>query len=180
GLREEGATKKSKVKKCKHEFCEDCLERSVKSMGAMCPVCKDVFGLVEGDQPNGTMTWRTNYTRLPGFGSCGTIEINYNIPSGTQTAKHPNPGKWYHGTQRTAYLPDNREGNEVLMLLKKAFDQKLIFTVGPSGTSGAENMVTWNDIHHKTSMHGGQQNFGYPDPDYLSRVKDELKAKGVK
>uniref|UniRef100_A0A8C6SET5 E3 ubiquitin-protein ligase n=1 Tax=Neogobius melanostomus TaxID=47308 RepID=A0A8C6SET5_9GOBI len=173
-------TKKIELKGCKHELCEDCLERAVKSMGAMCPVCKEVFGVMEGDQPDGTMTWHKNYTSLPGFGFSGTIEIHYNIPGGIQTGKHPYPGKWYHGAQITAYLPDNKEGNEVLMLFKKAFDQKLIFTVGPSGTSGAENTVKWNDIHHKTSMHGGQQNFGYPDPDYLRRVKDELKAKGVK
>ncbi|KAK7915949.1 hypothetical protein WMY93_011710 [Mugilogobius chulae] len=98
----------------------------------------------------------------------------------SQVAKHPHPGQIYHGTYRTAYLPDNQEGREVLQLLKRAFDQKLIFTVGVSRTSGMDNMVTWNGIHHKTSMHGGPQCFGYPDPHYLSRVKDELKAKGIK
>ncbi|MEQ2290137.1 E3 ubiquitin-protein ligase dtx3l, partial [Ameca splendens] len=94
--------------------------------------------------------------------------------------KHPNPGQYYAGTTRYAYLPDNKEGNEVLKLLKKAFDQRLIFTVGTSRTSGAEGVVTWNDIHHKTSPIGGPEGFGYPDEKYLSRVKDELKAKGIK
>lgn len=69
--------------------------------------------------------------------------------------KHSNPGKRFEGIQRTAYLPDNQEGKEVLHLLKKAFDQKLIFTVGTSVTTGMDNQVTWNDIHHKTSMTGG-------------------------
>ncbi|KAK7915951.1 hypothetical protein WMY93_011712 [Mugilogobius chulae] len=96
----------------------------------MCPICKDVFGLVEGDQPKGTMKWRNSPLPLPGFERCGSIEITYDIPSGTQTNKHPNPGKMYTGLHRMAYLPDNKEGNEVLKLLKKAFDQKLIFTVG--------------------------------------------------
>ncbi|CAB1459325.1 unnamed protein product [Pleuronectes platessa] len=43
-----------------------------------------------------------------------------------------------------------------------------------------DNEVTWNDIHHKTSQSGGPENYGYPDPDYLSRVREELKAKGIK
>ncbi|XP_068450021.1 E3 ubiquitin-protein ligase DTX3L isoform X2 [Clinocottus analis] len=165
--------------KCKHEFCGDCLKRSRQSIGPICPVCKDVFGLMEGDQPRGKMTTRFNSSSLLGFPNCGTITINYNIPSGIQTEKHPNPGKHYSGITRTAYLPDNKEGKEVLQLLKKAFEQRLIFTVGTSVTTGMENQVTWNDIHHKTNHSGGAACFGYPDPAYLSRVKEELKAKGI-
>ncbi|MGH0149627.1 UNVERIFIED_CONTAM: hypothetical protein FKN15_061581 [Acipenser sinensis] len=163
--------------KCKHAFCKGCLDRA-KSVAPVCPVCKTVFGKVEGNQPPGKMIWhRTSYS-LPGF-RCGTIEISYDIPSGTQTEKHPNPGRRFHGTTRQAYLPDNAEGDEVLRLLKKAFDQKLIFTVGTSRTSGADDTVTWNDIHHKTTRDGGPQGFGYPDPNYLKRVKEELKDKGI-
>ncbi|XP_044204057.1 E3 ubiquitin-protein ligase DTX3L [Thunnus albacares] len=166
--------------KCKHEFCEECLAQSKKSMGPICPICKDVFGMVKGDQPDGTMTWTSFPYSLNGFPDCGQIVIHYDIPGGKQTEKHPNPGQRYSGIHRTAYLPDNKEGNEVLHLLKKAFDQKLIFTVGTSRTTGMDNMVTWNDIHHKTSVSGGPESFGYPDPGYLSRVREELKAKGIK
>ncbi|XP_065810994.1 E3 ubiquitin-protein ligase DTX3L-like isoform X2 [Labrus bergylta] len=171
--------KKKKQLKCKHEFCEVCLEQSKKSLGPCCPLCKDVFGKMEGDQPDGKMNWRSGPSSLPGYPQCGCIVISYSIPGGIQTEKHPNPGKRYEGISRDAYLPDNKEGNEVLRLLQKAFDQKLIFTVGTSRTTGKENQVTWNDIHHKTSISGGQQCFGYPDPGYLSRVRDELKAKGI-
>ncbi|KAG7218253.1 hypothetical protein INR49_020501 [Caranx melampygus] len=171
--------KNKKKLKCKHEFCEECLERAEKVSGSICPVCKDVFGKIEGDQPEGTMSWRTSPLNLPGFSRHGTIIIDYYIPSGIQTEKHPNPGKGFNGAQRTAYLPDNREGNDVLKLLRRAFEQKLIFTVGTSRTTGMDDQVTWNDIHHKTSTQGGPQSFGYPDPDYLSRVRDELKAKGI-
>ena len=76
-------------------------------------------------------------------------------PSPYPKARHPNPGRLYRGTQRSAYLPDNREGREVLRLLQRAFDKKLIFTVGTSRTSGSEDQATWNDIHHKTSIGGG-------------------------
>ncbi|XP_013885870.1 E3 ubiquitin-protein ligase DTX3L [Austrofundulus limnaeus] len=165
--------------KCKHEFCDKCLRETKKHQGPICPICKDVFGVIEGDQPVGTMRWDKIGYPLSGFPGCGHIVITYNIPSGKQTKKHPKPGEYYSGIARQAYLPDNKEGNEVLLLLKKAFDQKLIFTIGTSRTTGLDNQVTWNDIHHKTSPSGGPDCFGYPDPDYLSRVKEELKAKGI-
>ncbi|KAL2090708.1 hypothetical protein ACEWY4_012971 [Coilia grayii] len=164
---------------CGHAFCKDCLRRSVESLGASCPVCKKVFGKIEGDQPRGTMTHIIQKSSLPGFKRCDTIVINYNIPSGIQSDKHPKPGRPFHGAQRTAYLPDSKEGREVLALLQRAFQQRLIFTVGTSRTSGMDDCVTWNDIHHKTTTHGGPQGFGYPDDGYLNRVRDELKAKGI-
>uniref|UniRef100_A0A3Q2GLD5 E3 ubiquitin-protein ligase n=1 Tax=Cyprinodon variegatus TaxID=28743 RepID=A0A3Q2GLD5_CYPVA len=166
--------------KCKHAFCKDCLQKAVQHSGPICPICKDVFGLVKGNQPDGTMKWKKHkYIDLPGFPGCGHIEITYNIPTGLQKKNHPNPGQYFAGTTRTAYLPGNKEGNEVLHLLEKAFEHKLIFAVGASRLSGWENRVTWNDIHHKTSMTGGPECYGYPDETYLSRVKEELKAKGI-
>ena len=68
---------------------------------------------------------------------------------------HPNPGRRYYGTSRTAYLPDSHEGNEILKLLEKAFNNRLVFTIGRSTTTGADDRITWNDIHHKTNMFGG-------------------------
>ncbi|XP_052466406.1 uncharacterized protein LOC128022665 [Carassius gibelio] len=172
-------TNKTKLK-CGHEFCQECIMLSVESLGSICPVCKEVFGKLEGNQPDGTMNVkRSKFSSLPGYSGCGTIEIIYDIPSGIQTAKHPNPGKPFQGATRYAYLPDNHEGNEVLALLQRAFYQKLIFTVGKSTTFGLDNVVTWNDIHNKTNTSGGPERYGYPDPDYLKRVKDELKAKGI-
>ncbi|XP_005996988.1 probable E3 ubiquitin-protein ligase DTX3 [Latimeria chalumnae] len=93
--------------------------------------------------------------------------------------EHPHSGQKYYGTRRKAYLPDSPEGNKVLQLLKRAFDQQLIFTVGRSTTTDQSNVVTWNDIHHKTRPHGGPTEYGYPDPGYLKRVQEELKAKGI-
>ncbi|XP_044130439.1 E3 ubiquitin-protein ligase DTX3L [Bufo gargarizans] len=167
---------KKVLKKCKHEFCADCLQQWVKPV---CPVCSVPYGVVIGNQPAGTMTDTTSSESLPGYPGCGSITIHYNIPGGIQQNDHPNPGKRFDGTQRSAYLPNNAEGKEVLDLLKKAFNQKLIFTVGDSRTTSATDCVTWNDIHHKTRKTGGSAEFGYPDPEYLKRVRDELKAKGV-
>ncbi|XP_078364668.1 tripartite motif-containing protein 3-like [Oculina patagonica] len=165
--------------KCKHVFCVDCLETASKHDNR-CPVCKEVQGVIRGNQPRGTMQFHRSCLSLPGYYECGRIIIDYHFPSGTQGQEHPNPGQRYDGTQRFAYLPDNREGNEVLQLLRKAFDARLVFTVGTSVTTGRANQVTWNGIHHKTSVTGGPQGFGYPDPDYLRQVKEDLAAKGIR
>ena len=102
------------------------------------------------------MTTHTyTHQKLPGYEKCGTIQINYHIPSGKQGKEHPHPGRHFAGTARTAYVPDSPEGRKVARLLKKAFDARLIFTVGTSHTTGATDAVVWNDIHHKTSMSGG-------------------------
>jgi len=64
-------------------------------------------------------------------------------------------GVKYRGTSRNAYVPDTKEGREVLLLLIKAFKRKVSFTVGDSVTTGRSNVVVWNSIHHKTHTHGG-------------------------
>ena len=109
-----------------------------------------------GNQPDGTMTSTRQRSSLPGYEGVGSIVIHYSFNSGIQGSDHPNPGQRYSGTSRTAYLPDNVEGNKVLGLLKRAFDQRVTFTIGTSVTTGCTNQITWNDIHHKTSPSGGQ------------------------
>uniref|UniRef100_A0A8C3S3I9 E3 ubiquitin-protein ligase n=1 Tax=Chelydra serpentina TaxID=8475 RepID=A0A8C3S3I9_CHESE len=169
---------KEVLQKCKHEFCKACIQEAMKYKPA-CPVCNTVYGLIQGNQPDGTISFSKLAYSIPGYPYCGTIKIDYHMQGGVQTKNHPNPGRRYSGTSRTAYLPDNKEGREIFQLLKRAFNQRLIFTVGQSRTSGANDVITWNDIHHKTSMMGGAEMFGYPDPNYLKRVREELKAKGI-
>ncbi|KAM9380534.1 E3 ubiquitin-protein ligase DTX3L [Phaethornis superciliosus] len=169
---------KEKMKNCNHAFCKTCINQAL-IYKSSCPVCNTVCGLMEGDQPEGRMSTETLHFPLPGYPNCDTILITYSMQGGIQTSKHPNPGVSYAGTTRVAYLPDNEEGREILQLLRRAFDQKLIFTVGRSCTTGRENVITWNDIHHKTSTVGGPANYGYPDPHYLQRVRSELKERGI-
>ncbi|KAK9974518.1 hypothetical protein ABG768_022607 [Culter alburnus] len=167
------------LSKCNHKFCKDCLDMAFKLKPA-CPICGEIYGNLTGTQPKGaTMTISRDRSSLPGYEKYGTIVISYYIPSGHQGNEHPNPGMMYQGASRIAYLPDSTEGNNVLKLLQRAFEQRLTFTIGCSSTTGKNNVVTWNDIHHKTSRDGGPTRYGYPDPDYLKRVQDELKAKGI-
>jgi len=65
-----------------------------------------------------------------------------------------------------------------LNLLRIAWDRRLIFTIGNSLVSGRQNVLVWN-IHHKSSVSGGVQEYGFPDPTYFQRVLDELKQYGI-
>ncbi|XP_078492331.1 deltex protein [Ciona intestinalis] len=187
GFQTSGATNQAsnviELKACKHIFHAECLIASMQS-GAndsfTCPCCKVIYGVKTGNQPPGQMHWNVIQTSVPGYEPHHTIRITYDIRAGMQTNEHPNPGRRYsvHGFPRIAYLPDNTEGNKVLRLLEVAWNRKLIFTVGDSVTSGAKDTVTWNEIHHKTSI-SNKYGHGYPDPNYLTNVLNELKAQGV-
>ena len=126
-----------------------------------------------GDQPEGTMKSKVDKNmKCPGYPP-GTIIISYNMFAGQRN------GKNFPGTSRTGYLPDTAEGREVFKLLEECFKRKLTFTVGRSVTTGLDNQIVWNGIHHKTCLNGGVASFGYPDDTYLKRVKEELAAKGI-
>ena len=166
-----------KLTQCKHEFHELCITKAIEN-NPRCPLCMSALGVQRGNQPpGGKMLHTILFPPLPGYPNDGTIRIHYSIPGGTQNKSHPNPGHFYPSTNRTAYLPNNTKGQKVLSLLEVAFERGLIFTVGMSRTLGMDNMVTWNDIHHKTTLHGAAH--GYPDDGYLDRVIAELKDKGV-
>jgi len=170
---------------CSHKLHDDCTRKVVEFGQAgpdclHCPECQDTNGVRTGNQPlTGDMTWTTIPHSLPGHLGHDTIVIKYRMEGGVQGEEHPNPGRPYQATgfPRIAYLPDSDEGRSILSLLTKAFRRRLIFTVGPSLTRGEEDCVTWAGIHHKTKMSNGEH--GFPDPGYLSRVREELKARGV-
>lgn len=114
--------------------------------------------------PHGQMVMKFIPTPLAGFApeqyepnEGPTIEITYTIPSGIQGPLNPQPGQPYTGTVRRAYLPNNKEGRQIFELLQRAFNDQHIFTIGQSTTTGQDNVVTWNDIHHKTRIDGGPE-----------------------
>jgi deltex-like protein len=116
----------------------------------------------QGNQPNdGTMTHTIVRGRIPGYPERDHIRITYTFPNGVQGTEHPRPGNSYRGTRRVCFLPNNAEGREVLSLLDYAFGRRLVFTVGDSVTSGQQNVVTWNGVHHKTNKNGGRVVFEF-------------------
>ncbi|KAF8382722.1 hypothetical protein PRIPAC_71864, partial [Pristionchus pacificus] len=146
-----------------------------------CWICGAFFWRPLGNMPHGTMTHQVMQGQtLPGHPDAdGVIIIDYSFRGGVQGPQHLRPGMHFSGTRRSAYLPNNAAGQLVLRLLQKAFECKLTFTIGDSVTSGAQNTVVWNNVHHKTSMHGGPQAYGYPDPGYLDRLTEELASLGI-
>jgi Deltex C-terminal domain len=55
----------------------------------------------------------------------------------------------------------------------------LPFVVGVSQTSKKDNSVTWASIPHETSLMGGPEQYGFPDPNYIVQCNtalDELKV----
>ena len=68
----------------------------------------------------------------------------------------------------------------MLKLLKEAWQRRLVFTIGTSSTTGEQDTVVWNEIHHKTEAFSNHMGHGFPDPNYLDNVLAELAAQGVK
>ncbi|XP_037043251.1 uncharacterized protein LOC119079443 [Bradysia coprophila] len=159
------------ILECKHKVCAVCYSKLLTQRSTMsgvpctfvkCPFCHATFGTEVGTCPNMKMKISKLDVPCDGFTRFSTIVIEYV----TQRLR------------RTAYLPDNETGREVLKLLEIAFERRLIFTVGTSNTTGQENVIVWN-IHHKTARQGGVATYGYPDPEYFDRVKAELKTFGI-
>lgn len=166
---------------CGHYFCKSCTKRFIeKTMN--CPVCKkeNNENQFRGNQPIGYMTWRTDsLNSLPGYQKIGTIVLTFNFDKGIQGSEHPNPGEPYCGLFCTSYLPNNPAGQEMCNLLRRAFNARLIFTIGNCPATGEKNKIVSNGIELKWNRSGGPANCGYPDPSYLDRVKSQLAKKGI-
>ncbi|KAJ8376955.1 hypothetical protein SKAU_G00075350 [Synaphobranchus kaupii] len=168
---------------CTHAFCADCLKCSVQRLGPQCPVCLKALRVV-GDQPEGQMTVK----HLKDCFGKECFCIMYNIPSGIQTEAHPNPGKPFTGIQTEAWLPDEEvvtrnnfhsswlDGQEVLKLLQRAFEQKLVFTVSLRypAAEGPAYRVVFNDIPHARNLYECRED------GFLHKVRAALKVKFIK
>lgn len=170
---------------CRHTYHRACLEALITNAGKSfieCPTCKKVYGVKTGTMPSsGRISHILHSFSLPGYENCGTIEITFNFGPGIQGPEHPSPGHPYsaHAFPRKGYLPDNREGELALHGIYMAWNQRFLFTIGQSVTTGMQNTITWNDIHMKTRPTGGQHNHGFPDPDYLRNLRDDLSMRGI-
>lgn len=176
---EEGDGPAVQLPKCPapHAFHRACILSALQTT-PRCPQCLVTYSSVLGSQPPGRMTITHCDTVLPGERT-PTAVIEYSFPCGIQGPRNPSPGQRYSGTHRLAYVPLSPAGKAVLLKLMRAWDGRVLFTVGTSITTGCTNTVVWNGVHHKTSMHGGPAMFGFPDATYLARVTQELAAFGI-
>lgn len=165
------------IKKCRHSFLNDCIRDCLK-LDPKCPTCREYAGTPQGRCPSGSMTMQLTQRHCPGFEpSTKAIQIDYSIPKGIQSCFHDNPGTKYSATRRTAFLPNNLEGIQLLDRLKFAWVHGMTFSIGTSLTTGWQNCVVWNSIHHKTSLDGGPH--GYPDPNFIENCNADLTALGI-
>ena len=77
------------------------------------------------------MNHRVINKSCPGHEKFKTIQIDYHINGGRKE-----DGTHFSGAYRTAYLPNSKEGKDILRMLEVAFERKLTFTVGTSVTTG--------------------------------------------
>lgn len=169
------SSSKWKRLRCGHELCNQCykqIETTRTTMGGIqhtftkCPLCGQTSGIEVGTCPDGQMTVSIMETPCAGYEKYQTIRIQYSVQcSGCQL-------------NRTAFLPDNDEGNELLRLLRIAWDRRICFNIGKSATTGDENVLTWN-IRHKTAQNYGVTSDGFPDATFMQRCKSELGSFGI-
>ena len=150
-----------------------------------CPLCGVRYGVATGNQPPGgimmvrmekDMDCASRGTENKGKGS---IKIIHKFKGGIQGPKDPNPGKRYPSRTEYIYLPRTVQGMEILGMMRVAWKRGLMYRIGESVTIKSDNMIIWNITPWKTSRSGGTENYGYPDPTYFDRIKDQFKQKGI-
>lgn len=72
--------------KCGHRFCQRCIDRHFNSGKPVCPTCGMLYGIVKGDQPLATMSFKIERKlNISGYeGASGAIVIQYDVPAGLQ------------------------------------------------------------------------------------------------
>ncbi|MCK5894955.1 MAG: hypothetical protein KAG53_11265 [Endozoicomonadaceae bacterium] len=169
----------------KYYMAENYVKGCIRNYGWLkCPQTNKFLYCDQGPCPNGFMSIEKavdtagNHFSLYDHEDCGTLKITYKLFPGLQSQKHNRPGVAYPAEVRVAYVPDNLEGRKVAFMLQTAFIEKHTFSVGVSRKLGTQDVVVWNDIHHKTSLVENDE-YGYPDPNYLQSVKQSLKRFGI-
>ncbi|NXM44030.1 DTX3 ligase, partial [Gymnorhina tibicen] len=178
------------LERCRHSFCGECIARALQVRSA-CPVCGRFYGQLVGNQPpDGRMlVTRDAALPLPGYEAFGTIIIQYVFPPGVQGVSErargaalgarsviPNPRGWpWPGPVPPAYPKCPR----VLPMPLALCPQGPWVPPSPDKCTRPRS-VALAPLGVPTSCWGvALAQFGYPDPTYLARVQEELRAKGI-
>jgi hypothetical protein len=111
-----------------HYFHRHCIAEWMEKSN-ICPVCGVYYGKVIGAQPEGKMNVKRIATKLGGHPTCGTIQLDFDFPAGTQAEHHPHAGLPYGAAKITGLLPDNADGQAILKLMENAWERKLLFKI---------------------------------------------------
>lgn len=145
---------------CGHIFHQSCLETWLRTH-KNCPTCRTPQQELRGFQPeHGVMYTTESPQGLPGYDpQTQRIIIHFCFPQTPEIQ---------------CYLPQNQEGQRMVRLLRKAFQQKLLFKVDE------QNVLCFNGIELKLNVNGGPLMFGFPDETYLIRLRMDLARLGIK
>lgn len=170
------------IKKCGHQFHLQCIKQWV-SEQPICPLCRVPVVVISGHQPQtpgSRMEVEEEASSLPGHESCGTIIINFFIAPGIQTLHDPLPGEPFKEFSFQTYLPNNTQGQDLLRLLKLAWNRGLLFRIGYNPVTQKMDCIVRNGIEMKTRRDGGPMKNGYPHDSYLDSLRCDLSEIGVK
>lgn len=164
-----------------HVFHLGCLRTWLKDKPS-CPLCRQQLVVLTGYQPQtegSEMTVLRDPRPLPDHAGSGTLVVQFFVAAGVQDLDCPLPGEPFGALRFTTYLPDNPEGEEVVRLLRLAWNRRLLFRMGMNPATGRVDRLVLNGFELKTQRTGGFAGNGYPDPSYLSRLKSDLREVGV-
>jgi len=135
-----------------------------------------------GRSPSGTMQVSTMAQDCAGFSGIGTICICYLIPGDKQKPYHVCPGEPFQGLRQQTYIPNSREGQQLLERLEYAFSRGLTFDVLPAHLTTVANpqhaYLAWLPFqNHRTSLEGTSHT--WLKSEYLKICNSELDVLGV-
>ncbi|XP_018425162.1 PREDICTED: E3 ubiquitin-protein ligase DTX4-like [Nanorana parkeri] len=167
--------------RCSHAYHVRCLSPLYKDGTLRCPTCQTLYGVKIGSQPPGKMSFHIIPHSLPGYSEFETIRIIFHIPPAVQGPGQPHPGMKFTAPDFPlhCYLPNTKKGREILLLLIKAWEKRLLFPVLPSRTPGVLDSVSISRIPLKTEFGSNITGKGFPDSRYLDSVLRQLRDWGV-
>ena len=166
---------------CEHQFHLDCM-RTWFANNASCPMCRKQMIVITGYQPHtpqNRMKVERESSSLPGY-RCGTTVITFHIGAGVQQENHPIPGRRFNQYTFKTYLPRNSEGEELVDMLRLAWNRGLLFRIGYNSHTKKFDTIVLNGIELKSNKYGGPLANGFPDPNYLSGLKTDLHEIGIR
>ncbi|XP_057286043.1 protein mono-ADP-ribosyltransferase PARP14-like isoform X1 [Pezoporus wallicus] len=175
---------KETLRKCKHAFCRSCIDQAMTYKQA-CPICNTFYGVMRGDQPEGRMSSRILSSALPGYPSCGTIEITYNMRGGIQTwGNHVLLVQQMlsHGMIFTTKLPwweDLPRSCEKLEVKKASPRKSVIVVTAASGEEIEDEIVEMYFENKKKSGGGTIKSYVKKDQQMIITFQDEEDAQNV-
>lgn len=124
------------INDCDHQFHQQCLYGWFNKQ-LCCPFCKENLVKHYGNQPmpvGSCFKVDESKRRLPGYANDTSLVVTMFIPGGIQGRDGKLPGKPFAGVEDRLWFPNTPHFSDMISLLKKAWDQRLVYTYHEDGT----------------------------------------------